>query len=407
MQKKESNKVFIINENGRHSLFVNGEPFYIKGAVVWSRLDNVAPYGGNSIRIRCKKEFLDQADSLGLKVMVNMPVRSERDGFDYEDSLAVRTQFDHVIELVDSFKNHPAVLMWSLGNELDWIPPGIPYNRKIWTEVNRMAEKIHEVDPNHPVLTVVGSAVEEKIQELIHYCPELDLIGLNEYGDILELPQNLRKWGWKKPYVLTEWGPSGFWQVPLTSWKVPIEETSSEKADLYRLRYEKAILADDSLCLGSYVFLWNPHQERTHTWFGMFDEQWRKTEAVNIMEYEWTGKWPDNLAPRIDSIYLDNKYPIESIFLEKNNQYRASVYAYDPDNDSLQYKWEVLKEGTFFPYGGNGEKKGEKIPGLFTNTIEATVEFYAPKDTGSYRLFVYIYDNHNHFSTANIPFYVR
>jgi hypothetical protein len=405
--KEEVNHVEIVNHNGNYELLLNGEPYFIKGAVAWQKFDLIAAYGGNSIRTGCRKDILDVADSLGLKVLVNLPVRSERIGFDYEDSAAVQKQHDHVIALVDSFKSHPAVLMWSLGNELDWIPPGIPYNRKIWTEVNRMAERIHQIDPHHPAITVIGSAVEEKVQELVKSCPELDLIGLNEYGDILELPRNLRCWGWEKPYIFTEWGPSGFWQVPVTSWQVPIEETSSEKADLYRKRYEEAILKDDSMCLGSFVFLWNQHQERTHTWFGMFDEYWRETEAVDVMRFEWTGEWPDNMAPRIDSMLLDNKRAIESIYLESDEEYDAVVHAFDPDEDSLHFNWEVLMEGSHFPYGGNGEAKGKEIAGLFSESDTNCIRFKTPGETGSYRLFVYVYDGHNHFTTANIPFYIE
>jgi len=403
----KSNKAQIRNHNGKFLLLVNDEPYFIKGAVAWQRFELVAKYGGNGVRSGCRKNILDQSDSFSLKNLVNLPVRPERDGFDYNDSALVHQQFDRVIALVDSFRIHPAVLMWALGNELDWIPPGIPYNRKMWTEVNRMAKKIHEIDPYHPVLTVIGSADEEKIREIITLCPDLDLIGLNEYGDILDLPGNLRKWGWKKPYVITEWGPTGFWQVPLTDWGVPVEETSTEKAILYKKRYEEAILKDDSMCLGSYVFLWNQHQERTHTWFGMFDEHWRETEAVDVMKYEWTGKWPPNTAPRIDSILLDNRKAIESIRLESTKIYEARVFSSDPENDPLQFDWEVLKEGTDFPYGGRGETRPEAVPDLFVIKNSDRITFQSPRDKGAYRLFLYVYDNHNHFSTANIPFYVE
>ena len=399
--------VKIAKKDKGFQLLVNGQPFYVKGAVAWQRFDLVKAYGGNAVRTRSSKRLLDLAAEQGIVCLVNLPVRAERDGMDYGDPLAVKKQFDHVIQRVDSLKNHPAVLMWALGNELDWIPPGVPYNRKVWDHLNDLATRIHEIDPNHPCLTTIGSVHEEVIHELLQQAPQLDLLGLNEYGNLLELAGWLREFGWDKPYVLTEWGPSGFWQVPLTAWDAPIEENSSMKADLYKQRYEEGIAGDPEMCLGSFVFLWNQHQERTHTWFGMFDREWHETEAVDVMRYEWTGKWPENLAARVDSMLVNGKTAYTSIYLEKGKMNRAQVFVRDPEGDSLACKWEILKEGTQFPYGGQGEKRGLAMDGLIENDQAQQIQFKTPLESGPYRLFVYVYDQANHFSTANVPFYVK
>ncbi len=74
-------------------------------------------------------------------------------------------------------------MLWSLGNEIDWIPPGIPYNPKLWDWIEYMAAKIKEIDARHPVMTVVGSSdFEQKTKEIAGRCPRLDLMGLNLYG---------------------------------------------------------------------------------------------------------------------------------------------------------------------------------------------------------------------------------
>ena len=401
------NKVDIVKTSDGFQLIRNGEPFYIKGAVAWNRFDLVKQYGGNAVRTSARGNRLQLADSLGLACMVNLPVRAERDGMDYNDSLAVQEQFNRVMGLVEKYKDLDCVLFWSLGNELDWIPPGIPYNKKVWSHLNSLAIKIHKVDPGHPVMTTIGSVHEEVLKDFVQGVPEIDLLGLNEYGNILEVAGWIREFGWTKPYVYTEWGPSGFWQVPLTEWDAPIEETSSMKADLYKQRYEEAILADHEMCLGSFVFLWNQHQERTHTWFGMFDEHWNETEAVDVMKYEWTGNWPDNKAPRLDSIFIDDKTAYESIFLNTGSSHSAEVFNHDPDNDPLNFSWEILREGAHFPYGGQGEDKPPNIEGLIADSTKQAIQFEAPFEEGAYRLFVYIYDGHNHFATANIPFYAR
>jgi hypothetical protein len=179
------------------------------------------------------------------------------------------------------------------------------------------------------------------------------------------------------------------------------------KAAKYKERYEQAIAGDSVLCLGSYVFLWRQHQERTHTWFGMFDAAGLETEAVDVMHNAWKGRWPQNRTPTLDSVKLENKTAYENSHLQKGQGYNAQVWATDPDGDNLTYKWEILAEGTNFPYGGNGEQRPPAVSGLITESNKSTISFGSPETAGAYRLFVYVYDGNGHWATANIPFYVK
>ncbi|HZG22975.1 MAG TPA: glycoside hydrolase family 2 TIM barrel-domain containing protein [Chitinophagaceae bacterium] len=402
-------KVKIVQSNGVFQLLVDDKPYFIKGAVGSDYLEKLKQYGGNSIRTNSEPGILDRAKSLGLTALVNLPVRAERDGMNYDDTAAVRKQHEKVMDIVRKIKTHPAVIMWALGNELDFIQANVKehYNVKVWDAVDALAKEIHTVDPYHPVMTVVGSIDSGKITDLLTKCPSLDLLGINEYGDLGKIPSWLRKFGWKKPYAVTEWGPTGFWQVQKTAWKVPIEETSSMKAAKYKERYEQTISGDKEMCLGSFVFLWRQHQERTHTWFGMFDANGLETEAVEVMHYEWTGKWPQNRTPRLDSLKIGQLTAYDNVYLQPSRSYTAQVWVREPDNDNIQYNWEVLAEGSTFPYGGNGEKKPEAVPGLISEANKPKISFKSPKKEGSYRLFVYAYDGKGHWATANVPFYVK
>ncbi|HVY76349.1 MAG TPA: glycoside hydrolase family 2 TIM barrel-domain containing protein [Puia sp.] len=407
-EKDSAVPVKIENRNGVFRLLRGGEKYFIKGAVGYDYLGRLARYGGNSIRIPASKEILDKADSLHLTALVNLPVLGERDGMDYNDTASVHAQSEKVLDIVRRLKNHPAVLIWALGNEMEFVRPEITqYNTRVWEAVNALTEEIHRIDPDHPVMTVLGSVSRELIGNMIRLSPSLDLIGINAYGDINKVPGWLRAYGWEKPYVITEWGPTGFWQVPETRWHAPIEETSSMKADKYRQRYEQVILGDDSLCLGSYVFLWRQHQERTHTWFGMFDTAGLETEAVNVMNYEWSGRWPANKAPRVDSMKIGDRTAYQNIELLPGQKLQATAWVKDPDKDNLTYNWEVLKEGTNFPYGGRGERKPDAVPELIRERNNWKITFAAPSVEGPYRLFMYAYDGHGHWATANIPFFVK
>lgn len=407
-QTNKPTKVKIVKSGVGFQLFVDQEPYYIKGAVGSDYLEKLQQYGGNAIRTGSNLNTLNKAHALGLTALVNLPVKAERDGMDYDDTAAVQAQHANVMRIVQQRKSHPAVIMWALGNELDFIQANVKerYNIKVWDAVNALAKAIHEIDPNHPVMTVVGSIDKGKIKDLLARCPDLDLLGINEYGDLLQVPEWLRQFGWQKPYTVTEWGPTGFWQVPKTAWKAPVEETSSMKAAKYKERYEKAIAADKN-CLGSYVFLWRQHQERTHTWFGMFDTAGLATEAVEVMYYEWTGQWPTNRTPHLDSMKIGDHTAYDNVYLKKNESYTAQVWVTDADKDSIQYNWEIMQEGAAFPYGGNGEKKPPAIPHLINETSKPQITFRSPEAEGAYRLFVYAYDGNGHWATANIPFYVQ
>jgi beta-galactosidase/beta-glucuronidase len=79
-----------------------------------------------------------------LTALVNLPVRAERDGMNYDDTAAVRRQHEAVMQIVEKTKRHPAVIMWALGNELDFIQANVKekYNIKVWDAVNALAKAI-------------------------------------------------------------------------------------------------------------------------------------------------------------------------------------------------------------------------------------------------------------------------
>lgn len=148
-----------------------------------------------------------------------------------------------------------------------------------------------------------------------------------------------------KPYAITEFGPKGHWEMPRTEWGREIEETSAAKASGLWDRIQKGIVSDPTgLCLGGYAFLWGQKQERTPTWYGMFIKSGEATAIVDELTRYWTGKYPDNQAPKVDSLKLAGKNAVDNIYLKPGVPNTAKVFASDPDNDPLTFKWVVLKE---------------------------------------------------------------
>jgi hypothetical protein len=83
---------------------------------------------------------------------------------------------------------------------------------------------------------------------------EVDIYGINTYGDIESVKGVLTNGNYTGAYMITEWGPNGHWESPKTIWGMSIEQTSSEKAAVYLKRYQTCIAADSAQCMGSFAF---------------------------------------------------------------------------------------------------------------------------------------------------------
>lgn len=390
-------------ENG-YELYRNGKPYFIKGAGIESHYKVLAESGGNSIRvwgIDQWDEAFKVAEKYNLTVCAGMWLEQERQGFDYSDQDTVNAQFESLKSLILKYKDHPALLMWGVGNELD-----LKYtNTKVWDAIEQIAGYIYEVDGNHPTMTATAFIEKEEVEWLNQKCPHIDILGVNAYAGLPVVSKFLKDFGWEKPYILGEWGTFGHWEVPQTQWNEAVELTSHEKANLYKQSYKDYILTDPK-CIGAYVFFWGAKQERTPTWYGMFLSSGEKTESVDVMNYVWKNEWPENRSPILDSLRLDGMNAYTHITLKPNSKHHAKVWAKDPDGDELKIKWEVLHETTDKRSGGDEEDKPLAVQNMEIEIQGKELFFQSPPDEGAYRLFVYIYDQKGSAAHANIPFYV-
>lgn len=397
------------NDSGQHRLYVNNEEFFVLGAgLEFGDIKSLAEHGGNSFRTwRTRNEnedaldVLDQAHEYGLMVLMCLDVARERHGFDYDDQEAVQEQFEFLKGEVERLKDHPALLGWAIGNELNLEAT----NLKIYDAVNELSKMIHQVDPNHPTTTTTAGIGKREVDYMKEHCTDIDFLSIQMYGDIVNLQQRINDAGWDGPYMVTEWGATGHWEVARTEWDVAIEQTSREKAEAFIERYRVAIAADPVNCMGSYVFLWAQKQERTPTWYGMFLDNGNATETVDAMQYIWTGEWPENRCPTLEAFVLDEKSAYDNVILKAGNPYSAKVTVKDYEGDPITYRWEILPESTDLGMGGDFESRPETL--LSMENKEAEISLDAPVNPGPYRLFVYATDEGNKSATANIPFFVE
>lgn len=404
----------VTSKNGSHTLYRNGKPYYIKGVGGEGNYDLLVRIGGNSIRTwgtEHAREILDEAQKKGLTVMLGLWLQTERQGFDYDNSEKVANQLHYFQTIIDKYKDHPALLFWGIGNELD-----LQYkNIKCWNAVQDIAAYIHKTDPNHPTSTVTAGLDSTEVRLIKRMAPDIDIYGINTYGEIGYISAAIKKYGWEKPYIITEWGTNGYWESANTTWSVAIEPTSSEKTIKFYERYTKYIEPDSANCLGSYAFYWGNKQEYTESWFGLFSKDNMPTEPIDALESAFLKKNPANPAPTIIKLTLNSQANFESIRLKPGKTYEANVIAgigngmgksFPDSAGALKYQWKVLKESNDKRSGGDTEAEAALVTGALKHSRKPSVSLITPSESGAYRLFLTVEYNDKQ-ANANIPFYVE
>ncbi len=124
------------------------------------------------------KAVLDEIDAAGIKVIM---------GFGYNQKGYYDVLTGSFIDYVKKYMDHPAILLWELGNEYNYHPywffeeggEGGEGDINIWYEaLNDAAKLIHKTDKNHPVSSAHGDLPTD---EVLSACKEVDVWGINAY----------------------------------------------------------------------------------------------------------------------------------------------------------------------------------------------------------------------------------
>jgi len=394
-----------------YRLLRNGEPFVIRGVGGTARPELLASCGGNCLRTWSAaaaderagdRPLIDAAHEHGIAVTIGLWLGHERHGFDYRDPAQVARQREQVEAAVRRFKDHPALLAWGLGNEMEG-PTGDGDGAAVWREVNVLAELVRAIDPNHPVMPVVANVNPAKLRAIREHAPDIDILGVNAYGDVAGVGARLRSAGWTKPYCITEYGLPGPWEVPLTAWNAPIEPSSRQKAAATFVAHAD-IMADSRQCLGAHAFLWGQKQEATASWFGMLLPGGEKTPRVDALTRAWTGSWPADRAPLLKEIEM----PLENARVAAGITIAVRARYEDPEGAALSYAWEVVAESSDRRLGGDAERRPEPVAAAIVRAgDDGTAVVRTPATSGPYRLFVTVRDGAGSGCIDNWAFFVE
>lgn len=384
-------------------LLRDGKPYFIRGAGGNTGLKEMVAAGANSLRTWGSDDIddlLDEAHALDLSVSVGIWLGHERHGFDYNDEAQVKAQLENARKAVMRYKDHPAVLLWGVGNEMEGFDTGD--NPTIWKAVNDIASMIKELDPAHPTMVVTAEIGGERISNIEKYGSAIDIHGINSYGGSASIPERYRTKGATKPYILTEFGPPGEWEVTKNDWGAAYELTSTEKAQRYKNIYQQGVLSTPDLALGSYVFIWGYKMEATATWFGMFLPDGSPLAAVDVMTEMWSGQPPKNLAPVIKPLIVKGDTQ-----LDPGTELEVMSEISDSEAGEVNVRWVLRRELQGEQIGGDYRAM---IPDIEDAIIESRTDravIRMPEEPGPYRLFLYAYDDTGKAATANVPLLVK
>ncbi len=398
-------------DTGFWQILVEDKPYFVNGAGGDNNLELLASLGGNTIRTwgadqleprvwpdGREMSLLDRAHELGLKVCAGYWVEHPSHGFNYDDPEAVEAQLEEVRAVVNKWKDHPALLMWGVGNEVAG-----PDMARVFRELNTISKEIKKLDPNHPTYTATAGIWPRHAALFREHCPDIDVLGVNAYAGLPAVPQELLRQGYDGPYLVTEYGPIGHWECAVTPWGAEIEQPSADKARTYAAFHHSAITNQPDRALGGLIFLWGQKQERTDTWYSMFLTTGEKTATVDELAKIWTGSYPENRAPLVEGIDSNLFFATA----KPGSKHSAKVNVTDPENDNLSYEWVVRRESSDKKHGGAFEQAPEDVPGAAQpSSTGASARITVPDEPGAYRLHVYVRDGQGGAGTANIPFQV-
>ncbi|MDQ4138936.1 MAG: hypothetical protein M3142_00280, partial [Bacteroidota bacterium] len=365
--------------------------------------------------------ILDKAHKEGFTVTVGLNV-APAGTIDYSDKQAVAAQLEKIKQDVLKLKNHPALLMWGIGNELSFKLEfkRITEHYRLWSAVNDIAKMIHDLDPDHPTTTMISSDVKPLLLISL-LCDEIDVLSINVFGKMTRALKFTIDWIWKGPFMASEYGTPGYWVADHTEWYAKVEPTSYTKSQTIRRQYQE-MFQNNRKCLGSYVFLWGQKQEYTATWFGLFTQTGQPTEMVDVLHYNWMNEWPANRAPSIESVFINRRKDSKNIYLEKNQKFNVSLNAQNTENENLQLTWEIQKDNVEIYFDptlaqskpetiAKGKLDFKKLPEQKVNASSDfwknfQLELISPSYEGPYRLFIYLTDEQKKVATGNAAFYV-
>ena len=406
---------------GAFTLTVNDNPFYIKGIAYnpgqdWRDGNHpltikqlqqdfaaIKETGCNTIR-RYQPSIYDRnilktAKAYDLKVLYGFWFDPRVDY--YRDSAQVKKYLRLVEEKVKQYQQAPAILAWCPGDQTgdalsnDYAQPYIGLVRTAYLQmIERMAQSIHRIDPSRPVITALGASrlLPSDLQACRRWAPSVDIIGINAYYEqaLDSVPSLMHAYDSTRPYLLSAFGPKGYWDTRYTNnTHLPEEDNDGQKAALYARAWNEGIQPNKGYNLGGVAFCWQDRFSGSATWFGITDFRGRRKAAFYALQKAWThveaGTARRSFGEDGYRLFLVGPaYP-----LAPGEPYEfTAVYN---DSSFKKIEWHLYREDYINEISFTPSNKANKV------------WIKLPSRNGQYRLYAYLYDEKGNVVTASMP----
>ncbi|MBT2231569.1 discoidin domain-containing protein [Nonomuraea sp. NEAU-A123] len=399
--------VKVTGGNGNWQLAVNGQPYQIKGltygppqAAADGYLRDLKAMGVNTIRIWGVDDtntpgLLDAAARNGIKVIIGHWLNQ---GADYANDTAYKSAVkNEIVARVNALKNHQGTLMWDVGNEViltmqdHGLPADVVEQRRVAYArfVDELAVAIHAADPNHPVTST--DAYTHAWSYYKAYSPALDLLAVNSYGAVDTVKDDWIKGGYGKPYIVTEAGPDGEWEVPNDVNGVPDEPTDLRKGQMYTASWN-AISGHTGVALGATMFHYGVENDFGGVWLNVTPGGWRR-QGFHALKQAYTGQPTGNTPPRITSMTVNSQTAVPA-----GGTFTLDTQTNDPDGDLIRYHVMLSDKHVT----GNRALRHAR----FTQSALDRLTVTAPEQLGVWKVYVYAYDGHGNVGIEQRSFRV-
>jgi hypothetical protein len=383
------------------TLQVNGKPFYVKGIscndAVGDKgedlLQLVREAGANTVRIygEATEDYLNRAHARGLKVNVGfwfnaIRLKTTESYLDAGHRHALKMM---ALDYVDRFKDHPALLTWTMGNEVFSFTEKEEQKEAFGAFLEDLVQEIHRRDPKHPV--IYSSSHVRCLPYVKRLVPSIDILGVNVTGGAGSAVQWGARNGFDKPMLVTEFAPLGAWEQRKDANGLPYDPFDQLKAENYVSSWRQ-IQANPHTCVGGFAFVLGAFRNQDSlTWYNMNFGGLKRAGYWTIREL-YTGEKPANQPPKIFNMQVSKVSK-----LKKGQKIDVAVRAMDAESDPLQYDYFItniandpliVEKPVFFP--AEPEVKG---PG------QATVR--VPRAKGDYRVYVTVTDGRENIAIAD------
>ncbi len=389
--------VQVAGSQGNWQLLVNGAPWQVKG-LTWGpaaadapqHLPQLKSIGVNTVRTwgtdASSKPLFDSAAANGMRVIAGywlQPGGGPGSGgcVNYvTDTTYKQNMLGEIRRWTTEYKDHPGVLLWNVGNESVLGLQNCYSGAELETQrieyakfVNEGARAIHAIDPNHPVTST--DAWTGAWPYFKQYSPDLDLLAVNSYGNVCQVKQDWINGGYNKPYILTEGGPAGEWEVPNDANGVPNEPTDLQKRDGY-LQAWNCITGHSGVALGATLFHYGNENDFGAVWFNIAPGGEKRLSYYAIRQ-AYGGGGGGNTPPVITAMNLSRTTDVPA-----GGTVTVNVAVTDPDGDALTHEFKV--GGKYIDNNGALVTTPSSGNGPFTVTV--------PQRLGVWKLYDYVRD---------------